>query len=181
MAAFYGQDDELDLAFNFPFVHAEFDAPRLRAIVDETERVLPSDAWPVWTLSNHDMSRVATRWCDNDVDRVHCALMLLCTLRGTPVLYYGDELGLPDTDVPPERLARPGHHLVRRCDQPRCRPHADAVVRRRRAVASPTRAWTRGSRSATSARTTSPPNATTRSRLCISSVRCSPPGGKATI
>jgi alpha-glucosidase len=107
MAKFYGQNDELALAFNFPFVHEELDAVRLRAVVDQTERVLNADAWPVWTLSNHDKSRVATRWCHNDVDRVRCALLLLCTLRGTPVLYYGDELGLPDTDVPPDRLVDP--------------------------------------------------------------------------
>ncbi|GMU78107.1 MAG: alpha-amylase [Acidimicrobiia bacterium] len=107
LAAFYGNGDELHLAFNFPFVHEAFSAPKLRAIVAETEAVLPAHAWPVWTMSNHDKSRFPTRWCAGDVARVRCALLLLLTLRGTPVLYYGDELGLPDTFVPDDRLRDP--------------------------------------------------------------------------
>lgn len=107
VASFYGDGDELGLAFNFAFVHEDFDAERLRAVVRDTERALPPDAWPVWTLSNHDKSRFPTRWCDGHEDRVRCALMLLLTLRGTPVLYYGDEIGMPDTDVPPDRVLDP--------------------------------------------------------------------------
>jgi alpha-glucosidase len=107
VASFYGHDDELALAFNFRFVHEEFDAERLRTVVEDTYATLPSDAWPVWTLSNHDKSRFPTRWCLGDPARVRCALLLLAALRGTPVLYYGDELGLPDTDVPPDRIVDP--------------------------------------------------------------------------
>jgi alpha-glucosidase len=108
LASFYGHDDdELGLAFNFPFLFSEFTADALGTTVDSTVAALPTDAWPVWTLSNHDVSRAPTRWCDGDVDRVRCALLLLLTLRGTPVLYYGDELGLPDTVIPVERLVDP--------------------------------------------------------------------------
>src|SRR3954451_22044234 len=107
LASYYGDDDELGLAFNFPFVFASFAADVLRGIVDRTAAALPARAWPVWTLSNHDVSRAPTRWCDGDAERARCALLLLLTLRGTPVLYYGDELGLPDTDVPVERLVDP--------------------------------------------------------------------------
>jgi alpha-glucosidase len=107
VASFYGNGDELGLAFNFPFVHEDFDAPKLRAIVAETEAALLPDAWPVWTLSNHDKSRFPTRWCGGDPALVRCALLLLGTLRGTPVLYYGDELGMPDTAVPDDRLRDP--------------------------------------------------------------------------
>lgn len=107
LASFYGRDDELGLAFNFPFLHADFDAGALRRVVAETEAGLPADAWPVWTASNHDVSRFPTRWCHGDADLTRCALVLLLTLRGTPVLYYGDELGLPDTDVPVDRLRDP--------------------------------------------------------------------------
>ena len=107
LASFYGHDDELGLAFNFMFMHDEFALDRLRATVAETEAALVADAWPVWTMSNHDISRFPTRWCNGDDARARCALVLLLTLRGTPVLYYGDELGLPDTVVPDALLRDP--------------------------------------------------------------------------
>jgi alpha-glucosidase len=107
LAAFYGQGDELHLAFNFPFLKAPFYAETLSALVRETEAALPPDAWPVWTGSNHDHSRLPTRWCDNDPARVRAALLLLLTLRGTPVLYYGDEIGMPDTPIIRSQLHDP--------------------------------------------------------------------------
>jgi alpha-glucosidase len=110
MAAFYGADeDELHLAFNFPFLHASLGAAALRRVVELTEQALPEAAWPVWTLSNHDHVRFPTRWCEGDERKVRCALLVLLTLRGTPVLYYGDELGLEDgpTPAPPLDRARP--------------------------------------------------------------------------
>jgi alpha-glucosidase len=110
MASFYGADaDELQLAFNFPFLHASLRAAALRRVVERTEQALPQAAWPVWTLSNHDHVRFPTRWCDGDERKIRCALLVLLTLRGTPVLYYGDELGLGDgpTPEPPRDPARP--------------------------------------------------------------------------
>jgi alpha-glucosidase len=110
MAAFYGAGaDELHLAFNFPFVRAGLGAAALRRVVELTEQALPQASWPVWTLSNHDHPRFPTRWCAGDERRVRCALLVLLTLRGTPVLYYGDELGLSDGPVPDPPLdpARP--------------------------------------------------------------------------
>lgn len=107
VARFYGDGDELDGAFNFRFLHEDFDARALRAVVEATEAVLPAGAWPVWTGGNHDKPRFPTRWCEGDPDRVRCALVMLLTLRGTPFLYYGDELGLPDTDVPLDDLRDP--------------------------------------------------------------------------
>ena len=59
MAAFYGNgEDELNLAFNFPFITAPLEAAAMRGIVENTEARLPPDAWPAWTGSNHDMSRL---------------------------------------------------------------------------------------------------------------------------
>ncbi|HEX5898568.1 MAG TPA: alpha-amylase family glycosyl hydrolase, partial [Solirubrobacteraceae bacterium] len=105
---FYGEDlDELHLAFNFVFLHADFEAAQLARIVAETEALLPEHAWPVWTLGNHDMARFPTRWTHGDPWLARCALMLLLTLRGTPVLYYGDELAMPDTEIAPERVVDP--------------------------------------------------------------------------
>ena len=56
----------------------------------------PPGAWPAWTGSNHDMSRFATRWAKDDPRRTRVALLMLLGLRGTPVLYQGDEIGLGD-------------------------------------------------------------------------------------
>jgi alpha-glucosidase len=95
LAGYYGAGrDELHLAFNFPFLSAPFDAIALRAIVEETEAVLPPGAWPAWTGSNHDMFRFPTRWAGDDPRKVRAALLMLLCLRGTPFLYQGDEIGL---------------------------------------------------------------------------------------
>ena len=99
MGRFYGTGDELHLAFNFTYVHSPFKADALAAVVAESELVIPEVGWPVWTVSNHDISRVMSRWCDGDQRKLRCALLSLLTLRGTPVLYYGDEIGMPDTPV----------------------------------------------------------------------------------
>ena len=105
LARFYGTgDDELHLCFNFAFVFSAFEAEALRAIVGSTEDALPPGAQPAWTGSNHDVSRFPTRWCDDRDDRSRCALMTLLTLRGTPFLYYGDEIGMTDVAVPEDEL-----------------------------------------------------------------------------
>jgi alpha-glucosidase len=98
---FYGADgDELHLCFNFGFVFADLRAERLRGIVEATEAALPPPAQPAWTASNHDVGRFQTRWCDGRERASRCALMALLTLRGTPFLYYGDEIGMTDVPVP---------------------------------------------------------------------------------
>jgi alpha-glucosidase len=94
---YYGDgSDELNLAFNFLFVHADLDAAELRTIVEGVEAGLPEGSWPVYTGSNHDAGRLATRWAGDDERRARAALLMLLTLRGTPFLYYGDEIGLPE-------------------------------------------------------------------------------------
>jgi alpha-glucosidase len=104
-ASFYGSgSDELHLAFNFALVHAHFEAEQMRRIVAEAEAALPPGAWPCWTGSNHDRGRLTTRWCGGDEARARCALLMLLTLRGTPVLYYGDELALADGHVSTDRV-----------------------------------------------------------------------------
>jgi alpha-glucosidase len=97
MGLFYGKGDELHLAFNFTYIHAPFEAEALARVVAESETIIPADGWPVWTASNHDVSRVMSRWAGGDERKLRCALLSLLTLRGTPVLYYGDEIGMPDT------------------------------------------------------------------------------------
>jgi alpha-glucosidase len=100
LARFYGSGhDELHLAFNFPFTFSEPGAAALRGIVEQTEAALPRGAWPVWMLSNHDIVRFPTRMAGGDERKARALLFVLLTLRGTPVLYYGDELGMPQADV----------------------------------------------------------------------------------
>jgi alpha-glucosidase len=107
VASFYGAGDELNLAFNIPLLHTPFEAKALRAVVEETEAEVPPGSWPVWTAGNHDLSRFPTRWGGGDPAKARCALMMILTLRGAAFLYYGDEIGMLDTDVPEERLRDP--------------------------------------------------------------------------
>jgi alpha-glucosidase len=104
---FYGAaNDEVQLAMNLPFAFSEFPS-QTRAIVESTEAALPARAWPVWFGSNHDVGRFPSRWCGGDPVQIRLALLLLLTLRGTPILYQGDELGMTDVEVPPERVRDP--------------------------------------------------------------------------
>ena len=102
-ARYYDRGSALHLAFNFRFFDGRLDADELRSILAESLARVPGD-WNAWAGSNHDHGRFTTRWCDGDRRRASCALVLLLTLPGTPVLYQGDEIALPDVDVPRERL-----------------------------------------------------------------------------
>jgi alpha-glucosidase len=95
---------ELDLVQCFPFLRAKFDPAALRRIVAQVEANLPAGRTPVWFASNHDHSRLATRWAGGDERKTRAALSLLLTLRGHVILYQGDELGLTDGAVPPGRI-----------------------------------------------------------------------------
>ncbi|HET7745139.1 MAG TPA: alpha-amylase family glycosyl hydrolase [Gaiellaceae bacterium] len=104
-ARYYGSgDDELDLAFDFLLVHTPFQADEMRRVVASTEAELPAGAVPCWIGSNHDVGRLATRWCGGDEALARCALLVLLGLRGTPCLYFGDELALKDGYVPADRI-----------------------------------------------------------------------------
>jgi alpha-glucosidase len=97
---FYGNGhNELHGGFNFVFINSALDAGSMRAIVEEVEATLPDGAWPIWTGSNHDVSRLASRWAGGDLAKARCALLILLTLRGTPFLYQGDEIGLTDGPI----------------------------------------------------------------------------------
>jgi alpha-glucosidase len=100
LVKYYGDDDELQLGMYFPFTQADFDAAHLRPIVERWERILPPTAWPSWCGSNHDLPRFPTRWCAGDEAKIRCALTILLTLRGTPLLYYGDEVGMEQVEIP---------------------------------------------------------------------------------
>jgi alpha-glucosidase len=96
--------DEFHLPFNFSLLRVPWDAASIAATVRSFDGALPAGAWPNWVLGNHDEPRVASRV---GAEAARVAMMLLLTLRGTPTLYYGDELGMPDAEVPPERMHDP--------------------------------------------------------------------------
>jgi alpha-glucosidase len=107
LVAFYGAgDDELHLALNVPFVFSK-PGDEMREVVERTESLLVPEAWPLWNGSNHDAGRFPSRWGDGDEARSRAALLVLLTLRGTPLLYYGDEIGMREVEVPRERLRDP--------------------------------------------------------------------------
>jgi alpha-glucosidase len=113
---YYGTgEDQLHLAFNFLFVHAALEVDELRPVVEAIEEKLPAGAWPVWTGSNHDAGRLATRWAGGDEARARVALLMLMGLRGTPFLYYGDEIGLEDAELDPSQALDP---VARRTGNP---------------------------------------------------------------
>jgi alpha-glucosidase len=107
LAQFYGQGDEVNLAFNMMFLHAKFNVDEIRAAVEHAERLIPPDCWPTWAAGSHDSRRVATRWGDNDPAKSRAAMVMVMGLRGTPFLYYGEELGMPETSVPAARVLDP--------------------------------------------------------------------------
>ncbi|MDQ4095947.1 MAG: alpha-amylase family glycosyl hydrolase [Actinomycetota bacterium] len=108
MVSFYGGGaDELHLAFNFPFIFSDLDVEQMRGIVERVEELLPEASWPAWTGSNHDCGRFATRWCGNDERRVRLALMMLLTLRGSPFLLYGDEIGMAQREMARDEIRDP--------------------------------------------------------------------------
>ncbi|MFW2830803.1 alpha-amylase family glycosyl hydrolase [Sphingomonas sp. ID0503] len=94
LMSYYGKDDRgVHLPFNFQLINCSWRADVIGALIDEYERALPEDGWPNWVLSNHDQPRIAARVGE---EQARIAAMLLLTLRGTPTLYYGDEIGIDD-------------------------------------------------------------------------------------
>jgi alpha-glucosidase len=100
-ARYYGEElDELHLPFAFRLIETQWDARAIAAVVAELEGALPDGAWPILALGNHDRPRLASRL---GRPQARVAAMLLLTLRGTPTVLYGDELGMVDQPVPVDR------------------------------------------------------------------------------
>ncbi len=93
-----------NLPFNFQLIAARWDARHISRLIDQYEAALPEGAWPNWVLGNHDQHRIATRV---GPAQARVAAMLLLTLRGTPTLYYGDELGMRDVPIPADQVHDP--------------------------------------------------------------------------
>jgi alpha-glucosidase len=105
LVAYYGRDMKgAHLPFNFQLIFAPWAAREVARIVDNYEAALPEGGWPNWVLGNHDQKRIATRVGVTDTP---LAAVLLLTLRGTPTLYYGDELALENVAIPPGTVQDP--------------------------------------------------------------------------
>jgi alpha-glucosidase len=81
-----------------------WNARSIEKIIADYEHVLPAGAWPNWVLGNHDRPRVASRV---GREQARVAAMLLLTLRGTPTLYYGDEIGMRQLAIAPDQVRDP--------------------------------------------------------------------------
>ena len=102
---YYGLEGEgVHLPFNFQLIDAPWQARSLARMIAEYEAALPPGGWPNWVLGNHDRPRSATK---RGAAQARVAAMLLLTLRGTPTLYYGDELGLENGVIPLDRVRDP--------------------------------------------------------------------------
>ena len=98
------------LPFNFHLISAPWQPRAIAQLVREYESALPEGGWPNWVLGNHDKSRVATRLGGTNEARL--AALLLLTLRGTPTLYNGEELGMQDVPIPHELVQDPWEKRV---------------------------------------------------------------------
>jgi alpha-glucosidase len=105
LVEYYGEEESgVHLPFNFQLILAQWDARHIEELIEEYEAALPEDGWPNWVLGNHDQHRIASRVGSG---QARVAAMLLLTLRGTPTIYYGDEIGMRDVQIPPDRVQDP--------------------------------------------------------------------------
>ena len=108
LARWYGTPDRLQvhLPLNFQLIENAWDATSLRRTIAAYEESLPSFGWPNWVMGSHDAPRIAARVGEA---QARIAAMLLMTLRGTPTLYQGDEIGIGEVQITPDQMRDPQH------------------------------------------------------------------------
>jgi alpha-glucosidase len=105
LVTYYGPDNKgAHLPFNFQLLTLPWDAQQIARAIDEYEGALPAEGWPNWVLGNHDQPRISSRVGRS---QAKVAALLLLTLRGTPTIYYGDEIGMRDVGIPMEEVVDP--------------------------------------------------------------------------
>jgi alpha-glucosidase len=113
-ASYFGPNlDEFHLPYNFGLLQIDWSADAIRNLSRNIEKATPTGAWPNWVIGNHDERRVASRL---GAEQARAALAILLTLRGTPTIYYGDELGFVDGDIPEDRRQDPWGSRVTELD-----------------------------------------------------------------
>ena len=90
--------------FNFHLMQCPWNAAAIAQVIVEYEQALPVGAWPNWVLGNHDQPRIASRI---GKAQARLAAMLLLTLRGTPTMYYGEEIGMTNVPIPAAEVQDP--------------------------------------------------------------------------
>ena len=105
LVTYYGRDLKgVHFPYNFALLTAKWSAGEIAKLIEEYEAALPPGGWPNWVLGNHDRPRLASRIGEA---QARVAAMLLLTLRGTPTLYYGDEIGMQQVAIAPEAVRDP--------------------------------------------------------------------------
>jgi glycosidase len=105
LMTYYGTEAPgVHLPFNFQLLDTAWEAPALGKVITTYEAALPPGGWPNWVIGSHDAPRIAARLGEA---QARVAAMLLLTLRGTPTLFQGDELGIGEVLIPPDRIRDP--------------------------------------------------------------------------
>lgn len=94
-AQYYGSNDELHLVLNVTLVNLPWEAVKQQHYVEAFDRALPPGAQATLVIGSHDEPRLASRWGEQ---QARVAAIMLLTLRGTPIIYYGDEIGMLDAE-----------------------------------------------------------------------------------
>jgi alpha-glucosidase len=99
MMRYYGSPErpELHMPFNLQLSVVDWSARKVGEWIEKYMGALPEGAWPNWAIGTHDSRRIATR---AGAGQARVAAVLLLTMRGTPTIYYGDEIGMHDVDIP---------------------------------------------------------------------------------
>ena len=105
LMAYYGTDlSGFHLPFNFHLISTAWNPEAVASLIQAYEAALPRGGWPNWVLGNHDRARVASRV---GAAQARVAAMLLLTLRGTPTIYQGEEIGMSDVAIPASQVQDP--------------------------------------------------------------------------
>jgi alpha-glucosidase len=115
---YYGRErPELHLPLNMRFAWTDWSTEKIGEMIGQCRQLLNFGEWPAWTLSTHDCPRLATRVIG---EQTRVAAMLLLTLQGTPIVYYGEEIGMRGVPIPPSEAIDPqGRRIGRNRDPER--------------------------------------------------------------
>lgn len=108
MAEYTSGGDKLHMAYTFDLLNKPHSPEYIRGVIQNMQDIV-GDGWPCWALSNHDVMRMISRWGEGEDAQAYplAALALITSLRGSVCLYQGEELGLPEADVPFEKIQDP--------------------------------------------------------------------------
>jgi alpha-glucosidase len=118
LSKYYGSNDLIDLPGNFKLLYKPFIASSIKQFVDSYLGYLSDEMWPNWVIGNHDRPRITSKLGE---EKARLAALLLLTLRGTPFMYYGDEIGMHDVIIPADQVQDPWEKTEPGKGRDRCR------------------------------------------------------------